>query len=53
MPSKALSDALAAHWRPLIEAWRSSGETQKAFCREHDLSYDQFVCCPTAWNCVD
>jgi hypothetical protein len=43
MPSKALSDALTAHWQPLIEAWRRSGQTQKAFCRERDLSYDQFV----------
>jgi hypothetical protein len=43
MPSKALSDTLAAHWRPLIETWRSSGQTQKVFCREHDLSYDRFV----------
>lgn len=43
MPSKALSDTLAAQWRPLIEQWRHSGQTQKAFCREHALSYDQFV----------
>ena len=43
MPSKAASEALSAHWRPLIEQWRSSGRTQKAFCREHDLNYDQCV----------
>ena len=43
MPSKAISDTLTAHWRPLIETWRRSGRTQKAFCREHDLKYDQFV----------
>ena len=43
MPSKALSETLAAHWRPLIETWRRSGQTQKAFCQEHGLSYDQFV----------
>lgn len=43
MPSKALSDTLAAQWEPLIETWRRSGQTQKAFCREHNLSYDQFI----------
>lgn len=43
MPSKALSDTLTARWGPLIETWRHSGQTQKAFCRERDLSYDQFV----------
>lgn len=43
MPSQALSDTLAAHWRPLIETWHRSGQRQKAFCRERDLNYDQFV----------
>lgn len=43
MPSKVVSEALSAHWRPLIEQWRRSGQAQKAFCREHDLNYDQFV----------
>jgi hypothetical protein len=43
MPSKALSETLAARWRPLIEAWRRSGQTQKAFCQANDLSYDRFV----------
>ncbi|MDJ0823667.1 MAG: hypothetical protein QNJ09_17895 [Paracoccaceae bacterium] len=43
MPSKAESENLAARWRPLIDAWHGSGQTQKAFCRANDLSYDQFV----------
>ena len=43
MPNKVQSDALAARWRPLVEAWRGSGQTQKAFCRENDLRYDQFA----------
>ncbi len=43
MPSKALSDTLTAHWEPLIERWCSSGQTQKAYCRAHDLNYHQFV----------
>ena len=43
MPSKATSEALSAHWRPLVDAWRNSGQSQGAFCREQDLSYEQFV----------
>lgn len=43
MPNKAQSATRAAHWRPLVETWRRSGQTQKAFCQAHDLSYDKFV----------
>lgn len=43
MPNKAQSATRAAHWRPLVETWRRSGQAQKAFCRERDLNYDQFV----------
>jgi hypothetical protein len=43
MPSKATSENLATHWLPLVEQWRHSGQSQKAFCREHELNYDQFV----------
>jgi hypothetical protein len=43
MPSKAKSETLTAQWEPLVETWRCSGQTQKAFCRERGLSYDQFV----------
>lgn len=27
----------------LVATWRSSGQNQKAFCREHDLKYNTFV----------
>ena len=43
MPSKAISETLAAYWRPQLDAWQGSGQTQRAFCRTHDLNYDQFV----------
>ena len=29
-------------WQPHLEAWKESGKTMKAYCRIHDLSYDQF-----------
>ena len=43
MPSKTTSENLASRWLPLVEQWRHSGQTQKAFCRENSLNYDQFV----------
>lgn len=29
-------------WQSQIEAWQSSGQSQQAFCRTHDLNYPQF-----------
>ena len=31
------------YWQSRIEAWQLSGQSQKAFCRAHDLNYPQFV----------
>ena len=31
------------YWQSRIEAWRLSGQSQKGFCRAHDLNYPQFV----------
>jgi len=31
------------YWQSQIEAWQLSGQSQKAFCRVHDLNYPQFV----------
>jgi transposase-like protein len=31
------------YWQSQIEAWQLSGQSQKAFCRLHDLNYPQFV----------
>lgn len=42
MPSKARSEALASHWQQHIEAWQSSGQTQQAYCKTHELSYHRF-----------
>ena len=39
MPVKAESEALASYWLQQIEAWQSSGQTQQAYCKAHELSY--------------
>ena len=31
------------YWQWQIEAWQLSGQSQKGFCRVHDLNYPQFV----------
>jgi len=31
------------YWQSQIEAWQSSGQSQRAFCRLHGLSYPRFV----------
>ena len=31
------------YWQSRIEAWQLSGQSQKAFCRAHDLNYPQFI----------
>ncbi len=42
MPSKAESEALANYWQQQLEAWQSSGQTQQAYCKTHELSYHRF-----------
>lgn len=42
MASKAESEALARYWRQQIKAWKSSGQSRKAFCEQHDLNYHRF-----------
>jgi hypothetical protein len=37
-PQSARTD----HWRKQIEAWRVSGQSQRAFCKRRTLSYAQF-----------
>lgn len=29
-------------WRELIEAWQTSGQTQKEFCAQHSIAYSGF-----------
>lgn len=34
--------ALSAHWKAHINAWQSSGLSQAAYCRQHQLTYSTF-----------
>jgi hypothetical protein len=34
--------ALSAHWKTHINAWQSSGLSQAAYCRQHQLTYSTF-----------
>ncbi len=43
MPGTAESDELAEYWQVQINSWRTSGESQAAFCKAHDLSYHRFT----------
>jgi hypothetical protein len=42
MPDKAEPEALTRYWLQQIEAWQSSGQTQQAYCKTHELSYHRF-----------
>ena len=42
MASKEESAALSSYWQQQIEAWQATGQSQKGFCKAHDLSYHQF-----------
>ena len=35
--------ALTAHWRYHLNTWQSSGMTQAAYCREHQLNAKTFA----------
>lgn len=37
------SDDPAAQWRPHLEAWENSGQSQAAYCREHGLIKSRFT----------
>ena len=37
------TDEPAAQWRPHLEAWESSGQSQAAYCREHGLVKSRFA----------
>ena len=39
---KAENQEKRRHWKEHIDAWSSSGKTQTAYCREHDLSFHRF-----------
>jgi hypothetical protein len=42
MPRKSTKPALSQQWRKQIEDWRKSGLSQQAFCRDRNLSFNQF-----------
>jgi hypothetical protein len=39
---RGYSMALSAHWLTHINAWQSSGLSQAAYCRQHQLTYSTF-----------
>jgi hypothetical protein len=42
MPSISATHDLPQQWRQHIEDWRNSGLSQQAFCRDRNLSFNQF-----------
>lgn len=34
--------ALSVHWKTHIDTWQSSGLSQAAYCRQHQLTYSTF-----------
>ncbi len=42
MATKQESAALTEHWRPHIDAWKASGQSQASFCKANSLNYHQF-----------
>jgi hypothetical protein len=42
MSKKSATPILSQQWRQHIEDWRSSGLSQHAFCRDRNLSFNQF-----------
>lgn len=42
MANKEESEALSAYWQQQVEAWQATGQSQKGFCKAHDLNYHQF-----------
>jgi hypothetical protein len=43
MPGSSEIEGLAEYWKDQINRWETSGATQSAFCKMHDLSYHRFT----------
>ena len=43
MSEKTTRGLRAEHWRAHIEAWQSGRQSQRAYCRAHELSYSAFL----------
>ncbi len=39
---KAENEQKRRHWQKHLQDWAASGQTQTAYCREHDLSLHRF-----------
>ena len=42
MGNASQSEARIRYWRDQVEAWKYSGQSQRAFCRAHELDYYRF-----------
>jgi len=42
MSTQEHNEARAASWQQHVEQWQQRQQTQKAYCREHDLNYHRF-----------
>ena len=50
MPSQAVSEALSGHWQEPVDRWQASGQSRRAFCKSHDLSYTATPRKPTPYS---
>jgi hypothetical protein len=51
MPQKRQRDyAKERHWRKVIAAWKVSALTGAEYCRQHDITYTQFVTLRIIWQ---
>ena len=42
MASLEAPEQLSHYWQEQITAWEQSGQSQKAFCQQHELNYHRF-----------
>jgi len=42
MSTATTREARTRYWQEQIEAWQSSGQSQQAFCKTHNLNYPRF-----------
>jgi hypothetical protein len=42
MASLEASEQLSRYWQEQITTWEQSGQSQKAFCEQHELNYHRF-----------
>lgn len=42
MMNEPQADARRTYWRKQLDAWQLSGQSRRAFCRDHNLDYYRF-----------